>query len=161
MNSFCSIISSIGLVLFFNSITGLKVPQNNWLNTKHLDAKNIEKLEKLFYLKNSRYSPYKNKYTVRPFLNITEQLENVNNQFIKNYDESKQIDGEYFQCVALPFGWNGSPYFFQKIIRVFAQAIRSQGVIPANNVSHGTTQTPLPSAREHKFLLNYLDNFIA
>jgi cell division protease FtsH len=37
----------------------------------HLDKKTLEKLEKLFYLKNSRYSPYKNKYTNRPFMNVT------------------------------------------------------------------------------------------
>jgi len=71
------------------------------------------------------------------------------------------IDGEYFQCVALPFGWNGSPFFFQKIIRVFTQAIRSHGVIPTATIPHNTTLTPMQSARQLRFLLNYLDDFVA
>jgi len=49
----------------------------------HLDKKNVEKLEKLFYLKNRQYSPYKNKYTNRPFMNVTEVLENINNEFMR------------------------------------------------------------------------------
>ena len=51
----------------------------------YLDAKNIEKLEKLFYLKNSRYSPYKNKYTNRNTVNVTEQLEELNENFARQY----------------------------------------------------------------------------
>lgn len=58
----------------------------------HLDTKNIEKLEKLFYLKNSRYSPYKNKYTKRPFMNVTEQLVDINDKFMKHYEESVNIE---------------------------------------------------------------------
>jgi len=47
----------------------------------HLDKTNLDKLEKLFYLKNSRYSPYKNKFTNKHFKNISEVLENVDERF--------------------------------------------------------------------------------
>ena len=40
-------------------------------NIFHLNEENLEKLEKLFYLKNSRYSPYKNKYTNHSVVNVT------------------------------------------------------------------------------------------
>jgi ATP-dependent Zn protease len=53
----------------------------------HLDKNNLEKLEKFFYLKNSRYSPYKNKYTNRPFMNVTELLEDINNEFLRQYED--------------------------------------------------------------------------
>jgi cell division protease FtsH len=55
---------------------------------KHLDTKTMEKLEKMFYLKNRRYSPYKNKFTqsVEPY-NVSELLDNINKEFMKNLEE--------------------------------------------------------------------------
>lgn len=57
---------------------------------KHLDTKTMEKLEKMFYLKNRRYSPYKNKFTqsVEPY-NVTELLDNINKEFMKNLEEQQ------------------------------------------------------------------------
>lgn len=52
----------------------------------HLNVKNLERLEKLFYLKNSRYSPYKNKYTNPSGVNVTEILEHINNEFMRQTD---------------------------------------------------------------------------
>ena len=54
----------------------------------HLDQKNIEKLEQLFYLKNRRYSPFLNKYTsnfTNPGQprNITKIFEDINNEISK------------------------------------------------------------------------------
>lgn len=35
-----------------------------------------------------------------------------------------RVDGRYFRCIALPFGWKLSPYYFIKIIRPFVQFAR-------------------------------------
>jgi cell division protease FtsH len=63
----------------------------------HLDKQNIERLEKMFYIKNNRYSPYKNILYYKQFnntnnniLNITELLENLNDEFLKNLEENKK-----------------------------------------------------------------------
>ena len=71
----------------------------------HLDKKNIEELEKIFYLKNSRYSPYKNhiylKYNKNVTdlnlkdINITEILLKFNDDFLKNmenFSEEKNME---------------------------------------------------------------------
>ena len=83
------------MLVLFTKIDAFPFQKNtHWYTNpnNHLDAKNIEKLEKLFYLKNSRYSPYKNKYTNRPFMNITEQLVDIDNKFMKQYDETIQSE---------------------------------------------------------------------
>ena len=56
--------------------------------TTHLGKQHLEKLEKLFYLKNSRYSPYKNKFTNHPFVNVTELLENINDEFMRQLEDT-------------------------------------------------------------------------
>jgi cell division protease FtsH len=66
----------------------------------HLDPKNIERIEKMFYLKNSRYSPFKNflyyKYnknhtkSENNIVNVTELLEKLNDEFLKNLEMDKQ-----------------------------------------------------------------------
>jgi len=59
--------------------------------TRHLDPQTLEKLEKMFYLKNRRYSPYKNKYTQQSMeYNLTEVLENLNREFMKNLEENQK-----------------------------------------------------------------------
>ena len=75
-----------------------KIPSLSRKDYSHLDKINVAKLEKLFYLKNSRYSPYKNKYTNRPSLNVTELLENVNNELEHQYvkDTQSEIDMNSF-----------------------------------------------------------------
>ena len=71
----------------------------------HLDQKNIEKLEQLFYLKNRRYSPFLNKYTsnfTNPGQprNITKIFEDINNEISKiitqqgDEDKGESVDGE-------------------------------------------------------------------
>lgn len=70
----------------FPRIGGADPETYRMYENNHLDKKTLEKLEKLFYLKNSRYSPYKNKYTNRPFMNVTELLENINNEFMRHID---------------------------------------------------------------------------
>jgi hypothetical protein len=60
---------------------------------RHLDKNNLEKLERMFYLKNSRYHPMKNKIYERWIngtngdteINITSILEKINNEFINSY----------------------------------------------------------------------------
>jgi len=61
----------------------------------HLDKKNLEKLEKMFYIKNRRYSPHRSIIDMKHNLtdnadnkyNITQLLDSVNNEFMKSYEE--------------------------------------------------------------------------
>ena len=56
----------------------------------HLDKQNLERLEKLFYLKNNRYSPYKRIHYKKyndTYLNITETINNINEHFYKNFND--------------------------------------------------------------------------
>jgi hypothetical protein len=65
------------------------------------------------------------------------------------------VDGEYFQCSALPFGYTNAPYVFTKVARHFTKLIRS-------------LDTPIPQegsvqqleAVDPPFLLAYLDDFL-
>jgi cell division protease FtsH len=60
-----------------------------------LDKKNLEKLEKMFYIKNRRYSPHRSIIDMKHNLtdnadnkyNITQLLDSVNNEFMKSYEE--------------------------------------------------------------------------
>jgi cell division protease FtsH len=61
----------------------------------HLDKKNIEQLEKIFYLKNSRYSPHKNliylKYNYNKNLtdlNVIDILTKLNKDFFENIENN-------------------------------------------------------------------------
>ena len=67
----------------------------------HLDPKNIEKLEKIFYRKNNRYSPYRNMIYLRynknetnhpsnQGVNVTELLEKFNNEFLKKIENHEK-----------------------------------------------------------------------
>ena len=83
----------------------INFPKYNFENYKesynHLDKKNIENLEKMFYLKNNRYSPfrkiiymkYNNNNTSGP-INVTEVLQNLNDQFMKNYNENIEKEND-------------------------------------------------------------------
>ena len=64
-------------------------------NINHLDINNINNLEKLFYLRNNKYSPFKNNiYTkyLRNNENVTELFEQINNNFL---EENKYMDDEF------------------------------------------------------------------
>ena len=69
--------------------------KNNINNINNLDKNNINNLEKLFYLRNNKYSPFKNfiyaKY-LRNNENVTELLEQINNKFL---EENKYMDDEF------------------------------------------------------------------
>lgn len=95
------------LVLLFHfpmTITAYNFPkphkqQNINFDVNHLDRDNLEKLERMFYLKNSRYNPMRNriyyKYKITneteqasPHeVNITNVLQRINDEFMKNYRE--------------------------------------------------------------------------
>jgi cell division protease FtsH len=77
--------------------------------SNHLDKKNLEKIEKMFYLRNSVYNPHRSsiflKYNVNSTnnnninnsnnqYNITEIIETINNEMMKNYEEQKQFEDE-------------------------------------------------------------------
>ena len=66
-------------------VNALPQSSENW----HLDPKTLENLEKMFYLKNRRYSPYKNKFTQESYT-ASEVIENLNRELIKNYEENKK-----------------------------------------------------------------------
>ena len=67
---------------------------------RHLDKNNLEKLERMFYLKNSRYNPMKNQIYERWIngtngdaeINITSILEKINNEFINSYKEEEEFE---------------------------------------------------------------------
>ena len=67
-------------------------------NINHLDKENINKLEKLFQSTKKNYSPYKkNIYIIRNntndrSLNITELFENINNEFMKKFNDDQDMD---------------------------------------------------------------------
>jgi hypothetical protein len=65
------------------------------------------------------------------------------------------IDGEYFLCSALPFGYTNSPYVFTKVARHFTKLI---GSFDGPTLPEGSVQT-LESV-DPPFLLAYLDDFL-
>ena len=65
----------------------------------HLDNENIKKMEKLFYLRNNKYSPYKNIIYMqykKNNVNVTELLENLDNNLMNEtestYDKIKEFE---------------------------------------------------------------------
>ena len=102
---------------FSQSYNFPKLPKLNFDPT-HLDNGNLERLELMFYLKNSRYNPMRNRIYTKYLknettseelgqvneenleTNITKVLENINNEFIKAYkhqideDEREEIELE-------------------------------------------------------------------
>jgi len=74
----------------------------------HLDKKNLENIEKMFYLRNSVYNPHRSSIFLRYNINstnnnnmssnnqynITEIIETINNEMMKNYEEQKQFEDE-------------------------------------------------------------------
>ena len=65
------------------------------------------------------------------------------------------VDGEYFVCSALPFGYTNSPYVFTKVARHFTKLIRSvDGSSPAEGEVQGLGGVDPP------FILAYLDDFM-
>ena len=76
--------------------TNLKPPTESYSNedVNHLDKKNIKNLERLFYLRNNKYSPYKNiihmKYKNNN-INVTNIFEQLNEQFEENYREDQNM----------------------------------------------------------------------
>lgn len=99
MNNFHFLLLSLfcsALCFEFNRIPG------PGFNPSHLDKTNLERLEKMFYLKNTRYHPMRNrilfKYNVKMVnetqqnVNITRVLEDINNEFIKSYKEQIELE---------------------------------------------------------------------
>ena len=77
-----------------NGYSFSKNPKFNF-NYNHLDSSNIEKLEKMFYLKNRRYSPFQNKYNTNitepgQRQNITKIFENINSEFMKIMEQQQE-----------------------------------------------------------------------
>ena len=72
-----------------------KITKHNYYNygeLSHIDKQNLANLEKIFYQKHNRYSPYKRandtlKHKELNQHNITEIINNINNQLYKNYDK--------------------------------------------------------------------------
>ena len=92
----------IVFVFFLVQTTSYKMPRMNF-NPNHLDKENLEKLERMFYLKNSRYNPMRNriysKYLKNETLsvnsegvNMTKVLEVLNDEFIRSYKQSIEED---------------------------------------------------------------------
>ena len=96
--------------LFEKCVSYNRIPKMMF-DPNHIDKKKIEKLERIFYLKNSRYNPYmrnriyakhlNNETTSEEIsiinkevseVNITKVLENINNEFIKSYKQQINED---------------------------------------------------------------------
>lgn len=61
------------------------------------------------------------------------------------------IQGQYYSCSALPFGWNGSPSVFCQVMKTLTRALRS----PTADTQHGATsllQKALLSRRQKRNL---------
>jgi len=65
------------------------------------------------------------------------------------------VDGEYFACSALPFGYTNSPYVFTKVARHFTQLLRAADVPPVSEAGVVDLQAVDPP-----FVLAYLDDFL-
>ena len=65
------------------------------------------------------------------------------------------VNGEYFVCSALPFGYTNSPYVFTKVARHFTRLIRSFDAPPSQEGSVHQLDAVDPP-----FLLAYLDDFL-
>ena len=104
---------NIGIILIhlFVCIAGYNYNYNKLpnFNPTHLDKSNLERLEKMFYLKNSRYNPMRNRIYVKYLnnetninetneeeieKNITKVLENINKEFMKSYEEQVEREKE-------------------------------------------------------------------
>ena len=86
-------------------------------NPAHLDKNNLERLERMFYLKNSRYNPMRSQVLMKylknetnnnekdtNIINITKVLEDINNEFIKSYKEQIEQDEREEQELEKEFG---------------------------------------------------------
>jgi hypothetical protein len=65
------------------------------------------------------------------------------------------VDGEYFACSALPFGYTNSPYVFTKVARHFTQLLRAADIPPTSEANVLDLQDVDPP-----FVLAYLDDFL-
>jgi hypothetical protein len=55
------------------------------------------------------------------------------------------IDGRHYQCSALPFGWNASPYIFNAIMKTLTRTLSNPGM-PSPAEMANLQQEPLQSA---------------
>ena len=100
MNIIMLILGSINSIVAFNDNF---FPRFNF-QVNHLDKKNLEKIEKMFYLKNSVYNPHRSsiflKYNINSTTNnnnkynITEIIDTINNEITKNYEEQREFEKE-------------------------------------------------------------------
>lgn len=88
------------LFLLFPTILGFNynLTPRNYGDNSHLDKKNIEKLEKMFYTRNN-YSPFRKKIyiingnnTNGNHVNVSELLQNINNELINSFTNSNNND---------------------------------------------------------------------
>ena len=86
-------------------------------NPAHLDKNNLERLERMFYLKNSRYNPMRSQVLLKYLknetknnendtrqVNITKVLEDINNEFINSYKQQIEEDEKEEQEFEKEFG---------------------------------------------------------
>ena len=105
----------IFITLFFHTCSCYNFNmRKNFNNHEHLDKKSLHQLERMFYLKNSRYNPMRNQIYIKYKLNennktndgsvnITQILEQINQEFLDNYKheieesekEEKELEQEF------------------------------------------------------------------
>jgi hypothetical protein len=73
-----------------------------------------------------------------------------------------EVDGEYFQFVGLPMGWNLSPYIFCKAMKTLVQELRSPEAPKTNTIRLGgkRKRMQLHQRQQGMRVLPYVDDFL-
>ena len=71
-----------------------------------------------------------------------------------------EVDGELFQFVGLPMGWNRSPYVFCKTMRTLVQELRSPDAPKQSEVRQTSRKRILSLSRRGMRVLPYIDDFL-
>ena len=73
-----------------------------------------------------------------------------------------EVDGEYFQFVGLPMGWNLSPYVFCKAMKTLVQELRSPEAPKTNTIRLGGKRKRMQLQQRQRGMrvLPYVDDFL-
>lgn len=103
---FIYIYSLLQYILSYKIPNYIKINLNDKFNDySHLDVNNIEKIEKLFYQKNKRYSPFKNitylKYRndqtnneTKNVTNLSSLMKTLNKEYIRIFNQTDEDEGD-------------------------------------------------------------------
>lgn len=134
-------------------------------DASHLDKKNIEKLEKMFYTKNN-YFPYRKKIFIIKSndtnednaLNVTALLQNINNEFMKGFEDSdKETEGndnynnDYEDKKSVPQNGYLDPFGVFRYYRISGNQSPYQPSSQSNNEYSGDGNFQIIKNPTHRF----------